>query len=350
MHFTDIAAVRLHNQHLLAKLDDPLAVVRSYGAMQAQEFRPAKWAVGMRSGSSEAVMQQLFDSGQLLRTHMLRPTWHFVLPEDIVWIQALTAPRVQAFSKYYYKKMELDEATLQKSVQVLAKAVQDGPLLRSEVKAAYQQAGIATAELRLGLLLMYAELQAVVCSGPMRGKQHTYMLVAHRAPQAKRLSRQEALAELTRRFFTAHGPATASDFAWWSSLTVAEIKEGIALAKLQSMQIEGTAFYYGATPQLKTPSPSVHLLPIYDELTVAYKERRPISQLLAGNTNYNPKSLFYNLLAIDGQVAGGWKWGFNKIGCTLQITPLITLNGTQKASLAKKIEQLEHFLGLPVTS
>lgn len=348
MTFPDIARIRLHNQHILKHLADPLEVVRSLGAVQAQEFLPAKWALSMRSGyPSETTVQQLFDDGQLLRTHMLRPTWHFVLPEDIIWIQRLTAPRVQAFNKYYYRKVGLDDAILQQSTDALLRGMPGKALTRLEIKALYEQAGL-TVEGQLPHLLMHAELEAIICSGPMRGKQHTYMLVRERAPQAKVMTRQAALAELTRRFFTAHGPATIKDFAWWSSLTTADIKEGIRLAGLSQYSVDDAVFYYATSPLAGDTSATVQLLSIYDEFTVAYRERRPTSAFIAHNSTPLPDSLLYHLLAVDGQIAGGWRTAGAGKPPHITVNLLTSLSRGQLASLITAINQYQTFLGKPV--
>lgn len=276
MTFADIAAQRLHNQHLLKPLGSPKAVLRLFGAMQAQDFQATKWAIGLRCNTTDQKLTELFNKGKILRTHMLRPTWHFVLPEDIRWIQMLTAPRVHAFNKHYYKKMNLDEATLKKGADVLAQALEGGKQLkRDEVQAAYLRAGIKASGLRLAYLVMYAQLENIICSGAMQGKQHTVALTSERAPHAKKLSYDEALRELAKRFFTIHGPATIKDFAWWSSLLAADIKRGIELAGLESIEVGNQTFYFAKKSSTRTPSPVLHLLPNYDEYAIAYKERRP---------------------------------------------------------------------------
>lgn len=351
MNLRDIAHTRLHNQFLLKPLAKPQDVVRKFGAMQGQEFAPAKWAIGMRSkGATDESITKLYNDGKILRTHILRPTWHFVAPEDIRWIQSLTAPRVHAFNKYYYKQLDLDEATLRKGAQVLAAALKGGKqLIRKEVAEVFKDAGIDADSMRLGYLIMYAELEAVVCSGAMRGKQHTLAQLSERAPQAEDLPKAQALTELTTRFFTAHGPATIEDFRWWSSLTVADIKAGIELAGLSKVDVEGKAFYYAKKTRPNIPSPLIHLLPIYDEYGIAYKERRPSSQ---AHLDKKPAGddLFYHLMILDGQLVGGWKRTITKGEFLVQLNPFIQL---EEESLHEALEaaraKLESFVQLPVT-
>jgi len=220
----DIAHRRLHNQHITRRtLETPQALVEWLGAVQAQDFAAAKWALGLRlQGVTDDDIEQAFTDGAILRTHVMRPTWHFVSPADIRWLLALTAPHVRAASAYYNRKLELDDAVFRRTNAVLANALQGGKqLTRDELASALQQAGIATdGEQRVTYIMMRAELDGVICSGARRGKQFTYALLAERAQQARTLDRDEALAELTMRYFTSHGPATIQDFVWWSGLTV----------------------------------------------------------------------------------------------------------------------------------
>lgn len=350
MTYQELVQARLANQSLVARKQSPLEVLSAFGAMQAQEFRPAKWALGIRTANAtEQNIQELFNAGKILRTHMLRPTWHFVLPEDIVWIQALTAPRVHALNKYYYKQQGLDEATLTQSVVLLKKELKGRALTRADIKEVYAQHGIDASGLRIAYLIMFAELEAVICSGPMQGKQHTYMLISERAPHAKHLSHAAALRELTSRYFSTHGPATVKDFAWWSSLPVASIQQGIELASLSEATIDGATFYYKDLPD-SAMALECSLLPIYDEYTVAYKERRPTTQLLAANQGtLDEEDLFYHLLAINGQVAGGWKWRFTKDACVILPKFIKPLTASQQNALDIAMQQLATFLEMPVS-
>src|SRR5205823_11718341 len=164
----------------------------------------------------------------ILRTHVLRPTWHFVLPEDIRWLLAATAHRVHRLNAFVYRQQGLDEPTRSRATDLAAAALDERKsLTRKEIGEVLEHAGIDVGGLRLTLLVMHAELEAVICSGGLRGRQHTYALLDERAPHARRLDRDEALAELALRYFTGHGPATAKDLASWASLTVAEGTRGL---------------------------------------------------------------------------------------------------------------------------
>ncbi len=232
---SEIARRRLHNQHVTRPgLRTPEAVVAWFGAMQAQEYAAARWAIGLRLPGSvgDAEIERAFDAGRILRTHVMRPTWHFVTTADIRWMLELTAPRVQRTLGSYTRQLGLDARTLTRATKVFERVLRDGQhLTRPELGEHLQKAGIEARLNRLAHIALHAELERVICSGPRRGKQFTYALLDERAPRAIRLTRDEALAELTTRFFRSHGPATIRDFVWWSGLTTADSKRGLDVVR-----------------------------------------------------------------------------------------------------------------------
>ncbi len=274
----DVAQERLHNQHLVSPpVTTPADVVRHLGAVQAQEYHVAKWALGLRmDGATDSLVEDAFTAGHILRTHVLRPTWHFVTPSDIRWMLALTGPRVQTTLASYYRKLELDAVTLKRCTRILVRALQGGRHVpRAPLRAALEKAGIATGSMRFGFILLHAELTAVICSGPRAGKQFTYALLEERVAPAAPLAREDALAELTRRYFISHGPAQLADFVWWSGLRAGDARAGIELAgsRLARETIGGATYWFAAAGAARPPSRAAHLLPIYDEYLIAYKDR-----------------------------------------------------------------------------
>src|SRR5688572_30267270 len=234
----DISRYRLHNQFLSqTNLTEPSQVVECLGAVQSQDYAGAKWALAQRLKDSptDAAIEKAFNEGKILRTHVMRPTWHFVTPADIRWMLALTGPRVHMANGFIYRQQELDPATIKKGYTVLEKALQGNQhLTREELGSALEQAGIKNAKgIRLGYIVMSAELDGIICSGPPRGKQFTYALLEERAPKVKNWTREGSLAELTRRYFATRGPATLHDFTWWSGLTMADAQRGIEEVKSQ---------------------------------------------------------------------------------------------------------------------
>lgn len=327
-----------------APAKSPADVVRTLGAIQAQEFLVAKWSIAQRTkGSSNASLAKLFDAGAFLRTHVLRPTWHFVLPEDIRWMLELTGPRVKARMAAYDGRLDLDEKLYAKTNAIIARQVKTGHRTRKELGDALERAGIPARGQRLAHIVMRAELETIVCSGAMRDKQQTYASVAERAPKARKLSRDDALAELTMRYFSTRGPATVNDFSWWSGLTAAQVREGIEAigAKLEREIVDGRTYWFmpGRTPP-KPRSPVVDLIQVYDEVAMSYRESRDV--LSSKNvTTLASGSLVLHPVLLDGALIGHWKpvTGKNE----LEIRPYIELDARQRKGLDTAVERFRSF-------
>ncbi|HEV8574299.1 MAG TPA: winged helix DNA-binding domain-containing protein [Dehalococcoidia bacterium] len=325
------------------------------GAVQAQDYPAAKWGIGQRVRDCvDADVEEAFVEGRILRTHVLRPTWHFVMPVDIRWMLELTAPRVNAAMSYYDRQLELDGAVYGRSNAALARALQGGKqLTRAELARVLEEAGIAASGQRLGHIVMRAELGAVICSGALRGKQHTYALLDERAPGAKRLGRDEALAELARRYFTSHGPALVLDFAWWSGLTVADAKLGIEMVKQHLLAEDIGDKEYWFAPSRATArvnDPTIHLLPNYDEYLIAYRDHSAsLSAPLQTGFTAMFDMLARHIVVLNGRVIGGWRRTVEKNAVCIETTLLAPLNGEQEEALRVAAERYARFLGMPVT-
>ncbi|PZF83753.1 winged helix DNA-binding domain-containing protein [Jiangella anatolica] len=319
MDEVELVRRRLRTVGLGGPLDaaTPGEVVAWFGALQSQDYHPAKWAVGQRLGGAvtDAGLDRAFDDGELLRTHVLRPTWHFVTPDDIGWLLALTGPRVHVLNGYAYRQFDLDDAVLRRGTEVIAGALAGSTYLtRAQVGDVLASAGIVAERFRLAYILMFAELEGVVCSGPLAGKQHTYARLDERAPNARTLDRDAALAELTRRYFTSHGPATVKDFAWWSSLTRTDIAAGLALAgdALESHEVDGVT-YWAAAGTADGPGAgdvdetAVHLVQAYDEYLVGYTESKRLLDLSGVAAGTRLDGAANSVLLLGSQVAGRWR-------------------------------------------
>jgi Winged helix DNA-binding domain len=354
MNRHDIAHRRLHNLRLSgAPLAAPEDVVGWLGAVQSQDFGPAKWSVAERTGGvGDAAIDRAFADGAILRTHVLRPTWHFVLPADIRWMLELTAPRVHALNAYYYRQLGLDDAVLERCNALLVGALQGGAqLTRKQLAATLEGAGVALGGFRLGYLLMNAELRGIVCSGAPRGKQQTYALLEERAPQATSRSRDEALAELTLRYYTSHGPATVKDFGWWSSLTAADIRRGLEMvaSRLQHEVVDGVAYWFaGPAPAAGPAAPAVHLLQGYDEYIVGYSQSKSLLNL-AGRALPQDRPMFNGVAILDGQVAGHWKRTLNRDTVAFEVALYEPFDDAQAKALQAAADRHGEFLGLTAT-
>lgn len=313
---------RLLNQQLIdPQFNTPESVVRHMGAVQAQDYAMSKWAVGMRMARShDDLIETALNEGRILRTHVLRPTWHLVAPEDLPWMQALTGPYVKKSIAHYDKQLELTEAFYKKSNKLICKALESGHCTRAELKAVLDKAGIESDSHRLVHIMIRPELDGLICSGARKGKQTTYALMEERVPATKPLTKEEALAKLALRYFISHGPATIKDFSWWSGLPVTLAKEGLELVK---KELEQEADYYFKSNTGKAGS-SMHLLPNFDEFLIAYADKP------AG------KAFFQNTILVDGEVAGTWKREIKKDKVTITLTPTQKLTATK----LKKAEQL----------
>ena len=353
----NIAAHRLRNQRLVGTpFDAPADAVRWLGAVQAQDYSGAKWALALRTrDAADAALDRAFDAGAFVRTHVMRPTWHFVAPEDLRWLLALTGPRVHAVNGHMYRKLELDAALLRRAHARFTKALRGGrSLTRQELASVLDAGGIEARGQRLAYVVMHAELDALLCSGPMRGRQHTYMLLEERVPPAPALARDEALVRLAQRYFTSHGPATVHDFAWWSGLTVADAKEGVALAgsALEHLTLDGKTYWMAAaTGSVDGHGPTVHLLPNYDEHVVAYRDHGPtLDPGTAGALRARTDGpLDVHLVARDGLVVGGWRRTLGKSSVVVSIDLLLALRRREMTALRGAAEDYGRFLGLPVT-
>lgn len=342
---------RLVNQRLAGEpFTGPAAAVRWLGAVQAQEFAEAKWSLAERaSDCSDADVEAAFAGGEIIRTHVLRPTWHFVARDDVRWLLRLTRPRVHALNRYWYSKFELDAGVLSRAHDVLARSLDDGePRTRRELVERLAAEGIEAAGLRLGYLLMHAELEELICSGPRRGKQHTYALLDARVPASEpdALPPERALDELVLRYFRSHGPATIKDFTAWSSLTVADTRAALERVGTQLERGEdkdGTAWLAAPAPRgERPPQPEgAYLIPMYDETIVAYKDLRVVL------ARQPPRAgLLDRAIVVEGRTIGSWKRTLGKRMVVVEATLFGAPTKGQAAALDEVVQRYGRFLGL----
>jgi hypothetical protein len=349
-----LIALRLRNQWLTrTTFRDPAEVVAWLGAVQSQDYPGAKWALGQRAiGSTDASVERAFNEGAILRTHILRPTWHFVAPADLRWMMALSGPRVDARCRTYYTKLELDPALLNRSRKVFERALEGGhQLTRTELQQALARAKIAVAGIRLAFVVMRAELDAVICSGARRGKHFTYALFDERVPAGNAWTRDQALAELTVRFFASHGPATVKDFAWWSGLTVQDVRNGIAMVKPALAKEDiGNRTYWFVPSKSSAPAASrtAFLLPNYDEYLVAYKDRDAgVSTVIAQRVVEGTFDAYAHFLVLDGKLAGTWRRDVTERAARVTVSPFGRLTRENSRTLDDATKRLGTFLEVP---
>lgn len=334
--------------------DTPEAVVGWLGAMQAQDYPLATWSVGLRTTDpSEARLHQALADGTILRTHLLRPTWHFVLPADLRWLMTLTGPRVQVQNAGHYRQLELDDRLFARTNAILASKLSDrARLTRRDLGTALERHGIAASGVRLAYIMMRAELDLVITSGGLKGKQQTYALVDEVVPESAPFDRGEALAQLARRYLTGRGPATIKDLAWWSGLTVADATRGVELAKdeLESMTGGGRTYWVSTRtpPQPRATTRTVHLLQGFDEYIIAYSESRDVVDVagLAG-AGRDQRPPFLHAVVADGQMVGRWRRLVRPRAMTIEVQLLTALSDAQRAALTEAVDRYGRFVGLP---
>jgi hypothetical protein len=314
MEFSEISNSRLFNQRVAeSRFRTAKDVVGWMGAMQAQDYSMAKWAVGSRlPGSTDNAIQEAFQKGEILRTHIMRPTWHFVSADDICWMLELTAPHVKASIRTRHKELGISDVFAGKCHAVVEKALAAGRhLTRDEISGELGKAKIDVDSSQLYHLLLTAELDGLICSGAMDGKKQTYALLAERAPVKKRLSRDEALHELTVRYFTSHGPATLHDFVWWSGLPVTDARRALNMADsvIVSEKIGSSTYWFSESgSSANSAAGAACLLPAFDEFIISYRDRSP--SLPSDNAHrkvVSSNGVFRPIIVLNAQVAGIWK-------------------------------------------
>ncbi len=337
----DIAQARLRNQRLLsAGLSTPSEVVRWFGAVQAQDYQGAKWAVGLRmEAATDDALEHAFATGSILRTHVMRPTWHFVSRRDIRWVLTLTAPRVNARLRSRHRELELDEPVFLLANRALARALRGGVhLTRASVRQALTRAGVATEGQRFVHILLRAELDGVICSGPRVGKQFTYALLDDRVADATTRTREEAVAELTKRYFTSHGPARLRDFTWWSGLTTQDAKAGVGMVRPNLVEevIDGTSYWRPASsPPVQRPTATAFLLPAFDEYLVAYTGRE---------ATLDPA------IVVQGRVVGRWRRTVTRGSSVVTLSASAPLRTPQQRAVVEAAERYAAFSGTAAQS
>lgn len=353
-----IAGRRLTAQRLVGEpLPAAADVVRGLVAVQSQDYAGAKWALAQRMATTtEAELDAAFDAGSFFRIHVLRPTWHFVAPEDLRWLTALTGPRVHQASAFQYRLLEIDDALARRAAGVFERVLSGGrAMTREELGAELRGSGFEATGLRLVYLVSRAEVDAILCSGPRRDGKQTFALVDERMPPTPMRTRDEALAELAGRYVTGHGPAQDIDFAWWSGLTLRDARRGLEAASpgLDREVIDARTFWVAAASgegprSAAAAGPTVHLLPNYDELLVAFRDRSDgLDPDLPARARV-AEEILNHVIARNGLMVGRWRRPLASGAAGLRLDPLVTLDSDERRLLAAAVERYSTFVGRPV--
>ncbi|MCD6069261.1 MAG: hypothetical protein K0S33_4087 [Bacteroidetes bacterium] len=312
MNRDKIPELRLHNQQVSAhRFKTPKELVAHMGIMQSQDYAMSKWAVGLRlKNTTDKEVEAAIHKGEIIRTHVLRPTWHLVSADDVYWMLDLCAARIKALMKTQAKQLELTPDVLKKTNALLEKTLRDNKkATRDELKAIMLDTlKLKNDDNRLGHILIHAELEQIICSGGIKNNKQTYALLPERVPEAIRFSKEESLCKLAVRYFDSHGPATVADFAWWAGLSRTDARAGLASARsvLRSEQVGEQEFWMGTAKAGKDPD-VIFLLPAFDEFIISYKDRS--ASIIADHQKkaFTRNGIFKPVIVVDGKVAGIWK-------------------------------------------
>ncbi|MCB9453522.1 MAG: AlkZ family DNA glycosylase [Anaerolineaceae bacterium] len=350
-----IAAQRMLNQRIAGeKCAQPAEVVKWMGALQAQDYHQALWAVGVRmqSPTVDAVTQAIMDR-KIVLTWPLRGTIHFAPAEDVKWMLELSATRRLAGNKRRTQQLELDEETLERCQVIFYGALQGGKQLsRPDMMQLLEQNGISAKGQRGYHILWTLAQQGLLCMGPRQAKQQTFVLLDEWVPHSRELSREASLVELARRYFASHGPATLQDFARWAGITLTDAKAGVheAGSDLMAETVNGETCWQGAgsiDAESLDMSGGV-LLPGFDEYLIGYGNRSDVlpdeyaSQVVPGSNG-----IFLPVVVVDGQVVGTWKRVFRKKGVIITLNPFTKGNITEE-KITAAAQSYSHFMGLPL--
>jgi len=341
---------RLSSQQLTTSATGSVQTLVAYmGAVQSQDYGMAKWALGLRlKGVTDKRIDDAFNKGEILRTHVMRPTWHFVSPADIRWMLKLTASRIKAAMSTRERYLELDSKIFLKCNTILEKALRDHHYLtKTEIEGVFSAEGIHVTHDRVTHIMVNAELDGIVCSGPRHGLQFTYALLEERAAPAKQLTDDEALATLARKYFTSHGPATAHDFAWWAGLSVSGALKAIYLLghELSTEKIAGQQYFFTGNLCTGKTSGKIYLLPNYDEYTVSYKDRSMLTvKDRAAQLPRDGNVLFSNCIMQNGVVIGMWKRTAGKKDVLVEPNLFKPLSALNQAKLQTAIKRYQAFM------
>ncbi len=354
MDLDDIALLRLFNQQIAAPVLKTVNEIVSWlGAVQAQDYYMSEWAVGVRlPGSTIETVRTAINSGEILRTHVLRPTWHLVSAADIYWMLELSAPQIKSLARSRDKELGLTETAFSKSNSIIEKALRDNQhLTREELVKLLAAAGFGNDNNRVSHLLMRAEIDEIIASGSIKNSKQTYALLAEWVPNKKTINRDEAVVELARRYFTSHGPATLRDFIWWSGLPVKDCRQAIEAVKVSfdSEKVGDETYFFAPIVTIpKLEKKHVVMLPAFDEFIISYKNR---TASLPFENHFRAvliNGIFRPVIVHNGKVIGIWKRILKNDKVIPEIEYFGSPDKTTKKQVNKSFERYAQFLGKKV--
>ena len=349
MTMSDIIRLRLSNQMIAqTKFSQPGEVVEWLGAVQAQDYAGSLWGIGLRlPGATKVDVERAVASKTIVRTWPMRGTLHFAPAEDVRWMLRLLTPRILAGKAGRYRQLELTEADFRRARQLFEQAlVGKQALTRAEMYDVLERGKVSSAGQRGIHILARLAQEGLICFGPHRGNQPTFVLLDEWLPNAKDLSREEALAKLAGSYFASHGPATLKDFVWWSGLKVSDAKSGLELVqpKLAPTELDGQIYWMTGPASDIDPAARAYLLPPYDEYTVGYKDRKAILDPAYAKQSGN--GIFSPVIIIEGRIAGTWGRSVKKDAVIIKLDFFTNPTEQEKEAAAAAAERYAKFSNL----
>ncbi|MFH5831958.1 winged helix DNA-binding domain-containing protein [Halalkalibaculum sp. DA384] len=351
MNYTEIIHARLHNHQIVnPDFSTPNALLGWIGAMQAQDYEMAKWAVGVRlPEATREDIEEAIENSHIIRTHLLRPTWHLISAEHLPWLLELSRPRVKVAVRSRQKQLGLTDEVVSRSNRTIKGILVDSqPLTRSELLEQLEEAGFENKDNRISHLLLRAELDGIIGSGPSKDTQYTYRLMEDRLTQISSFNKGEAHRKLAQLYFQSHGPATLEDFVWWSGLTKTSSKKAVKMLEpeLISEEIGDRTYWFFETslpPEQSTPS--VYLLPAYDEYVVSYRNREMIINGEHEAKSFSANGIFRPVIVVNGKVKGIWKRKVKSDSVKVKLRFFENPGSETKTLAAEQAERFAGFLG-----
>lgn len=349
------ANIRLYSQQLANPIfNRPKDLVSWMGAVQAQNYNMAKWAIGIRlQSATDEIVETSFQQGEILRTHILRPTWHFIAAEDIRWMLKLSAQRIRAANESFGKNLEITEKLYTKSNRLIEKHLKgNNHLTKQEIGNMLEKENIKIDIHRLNRFIIRAETENIICSGINKGNKQTYALLDERVPPMKELIKDEALAKLADKYFKSHSPATLEDFCWWSGLSITEARHAIDLIKSDLVKDQYGAqkniFIHESCNYSLFQEDIFHFLPSFDEYLISYKDRSAALKEKYRSKAFNNYGTFYPVILHNGQITGNWKLHRNKSGVTIETSFFENSDNIGKNLICNAERKYKQFISSPL--
>ncbi|WP_018127604.1 winged helix DNA-binding domain-containing protein [Balneola vulgaris] len=350
MTIREVTHLRMMQQRVVGSdISNPKLMLEWMGALQAQDFSMSKWALGCRlPGLKETDIEESFNKGECLRTHAIRPTWHLLSPDNIKWLLKYSAPHIRNSLKSRYQKLGLTDKIFHKASSIIVNELVEKKIcLRRELIDLLEAQGIDTSMNKASYILMDIELKGLICSGPLSNKKQTYTLLASLECQEFLYSDDNSDAEIAKKYFTSRGPATVKDFAWWSGLPQRKAKAVVEkiTPELDSYIVNGQEYWIAKTKvETSYVDQQAFLLPAFDEMVVAYKDRSAII-----DAEYLPRAVSRNgiiwpIVLLNGQAAGTWKRTIRKQEVMIEVSSFWGLSYSERNQIEEAAHQFASFI------